>query len=120
MASLDPLIHNNTDISYSPFPQDIASASASTSQTRDPASQINLAWKDLTFSVPLTGQGLKAATADVTLGPRKTILYGISGAVAAGEMLCILGPSGSGAYRLLLRLPPITMQRASLTLTFSA
>lgn len=95
-SAIPPLLHNSTDISYNPLAADVSSPA--TSQTRDPSSQINLSWTDLTFSVPLTGAGLSAArAADPAADARKDILHGISGSVAAGEMLCILGPSGSGA-----------------------
>lgn len=90
------LVHDGVDIGYDPAMSDV-SHEVSDSTTRGASERIDLAWEDLSFSVPLKGSAKKKAGNQ----SRKVILDKISGHVKAGQMLAILGPSGSGKTSLL-------------------
>ena len=74
------------------------SSTAATGASLD--AEIDLAWRDVVYDVPVTVPPPKAKSGGSSekLDPPKTkrILHGLTGHVFAGQVVAVMGPSGSG------------------------
>ena len=74
--------------------------------------EVNLAWRDVTYDVPVKVKAKPVKQSDVNNthanntqpssdGDHKRILHGLSGHVRAGQVVAVMGPSGSGKTSLI-------------------
>jgi ABC-type multidrug transport system ATPase subunit len=89
-AAPEPLLYQGANIAFDPY-FDVLAEHASesrpgTSTARESAQTVDLVWKDLTFTVPAKGYP----------DGRRKIIDGLSGSAKAGQLVAIMGPSGSG------------------------
>lgn len=128
-SEVSQLLYRGSDIGFDPYFDALKDVNVrGESTTRDSSRRVNLDWDNLCFSVPdkKASASRKAAKSDTSTAepgaaapsasdhlldatlhdpdvPRghKVILKDIRGSVKAGQMLAILGPSGSGKSSLL-------------------
>ena len=63
--------------------------------------EVNIAWRDITYDVPLRGTASDSSKKDVNNDKTKRVLHGLSGHVLAGQVVAVMGPSGSGKTSLI-------------------
>ena len=67
--------------------------------------EVNLAWRDVTYDVPVKVKAKPSSRAMLTkrslIGDYKRILHGLSGHVQAGQVVAVIGPSGSSKTSLI-------------------
>lgn len=105
------MIHNELNISFDVHEaQKVVQEKARTSTTRDRALLVDLAWDKLTFDVPtkksknakiestseIDGAHVPLVEDDASPPGMRRVLHGVSGKVASGQVLAIMGASGSG------------------------
>lgn len=109
------MIYNGVDISFDPNAEDDTIAEDLETASSRRKERVDLIWKDLTFSVPVSVQKPKKPKTDDPNGKpphdvrkhkspkttEKVILRSMSGAVRAGTMLAVMGSSGAGKTSLL-------------------
>lgn len=63
--------------------------------------EVNIAWRDVTYDVPLRVTSSDSSKNDVNNAKTKRVLHGLSGHVLSGQVVAVMGPSGSGKTSLI-------------------